>query len=558
MRGRLSRERMEADLGALAPLVRLTGEPDFDRAARWIADQLAGWGIDCTLHSLPLYLSNPVSARVEVAAPGGPLQAAALPRSFSADCPQGRTAPVFYDTRAHARQGLLAEEEWYRGARGAIVLADNFYEDYVQKLIRYGAAGLIHAWTSDEEVLHNETVCPVWGTPQPDNCHTLPQNLPVAGVTKSDGIRLFAGLRPGLNPERRATLYTRVEWKLGQAVFPVAEIPGDGDSFVLVGNHLDSWHQGVTDNGTGNVLALELARVLAGMAPLKRGVKIAWWPGHSNGRYAGSTWYCDTHFEQLRQHCVGLMNIDSPGSKNALEVGLSEAGGAYPALAQVVRRHTGQQEVAFSKLSRGADLSFFGADLPVHLHFDYCQAPPDKGRWDCAGCGGGWWWHSDQDLWDKADFDLLCRDGEIALDTVLVLAQSRALPLDASFLLPLFEGAVEELSADCDPAFDLAPTRAALVELRRALTAAPPLNDRQAKRVYGRLNLLLYTACDPYHFDNTFAVGRLPGLRICQGIRREETPPEDFLFALTAFRRQQNRLVAQLNDLISYLEHLRR
>jgi len=26
---------------------------------------------------------------------------------------------------------------------------------------------------------------------------------------------------------------------------------------------------------------------------LRRSVKIAWWPGHSTGRYAGSTWFTD-------------------------------------------------------------------------------------------------------------------------------------------------------------------------------------------------------------------------------------------------------------------------
>ncbi len=71
---------------------------------------------------------------------------------------------------------------------------------------------------------------------------------------------------------------------------------------MLIAGHFDSWHLGATDNATGNVACLELARVLyAQRDRLQRGVRIAWWPGHSNGRYTGSTWYVDHHWRS----CAG-------------------------------------------------------------------------------------------------------------------------------------------------------------------------------------------------------------------------------------------------------------
>ena len=91
----------------------------------------------------------------------------ALPRSFSAHCPDGVTAPLFYDVHAHDQLKPRQEQDWYAGARGCIVIGDNFYEDYVQKLRGYGVKGLIHLWTSEEPVLHYETVSPVWGTAEP-------------------------------------------------------------------------------------------------------------------------------------------------------------------------------------------------------------------------------------------------------------------------------------------------------------------------------------------------------------------------------------------------------
>ena len=68
----------------------------------------------------------------------------ALPRSFSAHCPDGVTAPLFYDVHAHDQLKPRQEQDWYAGARGCIVIGDNFYEDYVQKLRGYGVKGLIH------------------------------------------------------------------------------------------------------------------------------------------------------------------------------------------------------------------------------------------------------------------------------------------------------------------------------------------------------------------------------------------------------------------------------
>lgn len=85
-------------------------------------------------------------------------------------------------------------------------------------------------------------------------------------------------------------------------------------------SHYDSWDYGVTDNATGNAAVLELARVLS-QKQLRRGVKIAWWPAHSNGRYAGSTWYCDEQFEDLDARCVALVNMDSPGCMGAQRSG---------------------------------------------------------------------------------------------------------------------------------------------------------------------------------------------------------------------------------------------
>ncbi len=50
---------------------------------------------------------------------------------------------------------------------------------------------------------------------------------------------------------------------------------------------------------------------------LARGVRVAWWTGHSQGRYAGSQWYADNFWEDLHEHALININIDSPGAKGA-------------------------------------------------------------------------------------------------------------------------------------------------------------------------------------------------------------------------------------------------
>ena len=58
-----------------------------------------------------------------------------------------------------------------------------------------------------------------------------------------------------------------------------AEIPGtDGSGdFLLVGAHVDSWYEGITDNATGDAALIEMARVLAAQRDaLRRGVRFCW------------------------------------------------------------------------------------------------------------------------------------------------------------------------------------------------------------------------------------------------------------------------------------------
>ncbi len=69
----------------------------------------------------------------------------------------------------------------------------------------------------------------------------------------------------------------------------VADLPGTGrhkDEIVIIGGHLDSWHggTGATDNGAGSAVMMEVIRVLTKLKlPLDRTVRIALWSGEEQG-----------------------------------------------------------------------------------------------------------------------------------------------------------------------------------------------------------------------------------------------------------------------------------
>ena len=162
------------------------------------------------------------------------------------------------------------------------------------------------------------------GQRQRDLGHARPRRPalahPIPGCARQqpDGDALIEAASRGAS----ATLTTVVEEGWFDQVLPEVRIPGtdDPDRFVLLHGHYDSWDVGVGDNATGDACMLEAARVLhAHRGRLQRGVRICWWPGHSTGKFAGSTWYADAFARDLARGCVAHLNCDSPGCRDATD-----------------------------------------------------------------------------------------------------------------------------------------------------------------------------------------------------------------------------------------------
>lgn len=176
------------------------------------------------------------------------------------------------------------------------------------------------------------------------------------------------------------------------------EIPGESDEFVLLSAHYDSWHEGVTDNATGNALCLAMAELFHRHCHhLRRGPRIAWWPGHSNARYGGSTWYADRHRAELRERCVAQINVDSPGCRGGDVLKVNGSGAeCVDFLSRPVREEAGSPPEGVGTLGLDADQSFWGMDIALHLALKELPRPEDRNT-RSPGCGGGWWWHTEAD-----------------------------------------------------------------------------------------------------------------------------------------------------------------
>jgi hypothetical protein len=234
-----------------------------------------------------------------------------------------------------------------------------------------------------------------------------------------------------------------------RCLLPVVEIRGqeDPDEFLLVHGHYDSWYEGIGDNATGDAALLELARVLWALRDsLKRSVRIAWWPGHSTGRYAGSTWYADTFADEIDEHCIAQLDIDSPGCADATVyeevMWMAEA----DALCRSSIRDALGLDAQRVRPLRAGDYSFNQIG-PTGLYMLLSNIPIEerkrRGYYAVGGCGGNIAWHTPDDLMPVADLDILRRDLAVYLTTIVRILNAPLHPFD-------YSAAVDEIAAAID------------------------------------------------------------------------------------------------------------
>lgn len=547
----------------LSTLVRLSGSPEERQAVDYLMGRLDEFGVSYQLHTPTLFVSWPLGATLRVLGDDGfAVRAKTVSMSASTDGAQREGDLVYLPTGYAEDPGdifAVTAEIPDVDVRGKVVVTEGIpIEAKLAELSRRGAVAAVFA--GEGERIHEGICTDIWGSPDLDSMHRQP-TLPILAVNHPEGMRLIERARQG---GTRVAFSTTLDTRWRPIPILVAEIPGSTipEEFVLVHGHLDSWHVGVGDNATGDATLLEIARVLQQFtADLRRSVRIAWWSGHSHGRYAGSTWYADTFAIDLAENCVAQINCDSPGCRWAsvfTEVPWTEETGALAAGA--IRDVTGQ-EATWARAHRAGDYSFL--NLGISSLYMLSSTMPDdlrqeKGYYPVGGCGGNIEWHTEDDTLEIADRENLLRDIRIYATAVWRAACAPVPPFDFRLTLDAFERTLARYQEIAGDRFDLGRAVREIAALRPqldrfyaeldALSGRDPLDPdvRGAARAQLKLARILvpvnYAREGRFRQDPADNIPPLPDLALVERLAAAEPDSHEAHAAVVSLQRGLNRL----------------
>lgn len=556
VRKEISATQLQEHLTIFSTFFRDTGSEDEWRAARYLVEQLQSYGVRSEILEFDALISWPLEGRLIVLDDQGKAAESfeVRTRSFGAQTPAGGlTGELIFVPFQQPKPGEMifshrAVAGDYSGldVRGKFVLTSDGGPDGVLRAQERGAAGHIHIWPSDEDVTHEMICSSIWGTPTPETAERLPK-IPALGVKHALGERLRQLAQQG---QVRVLVESNVKTEWMHMPLATGFIPGNGAAdYLLVGAHIDSWYEGITDNATGDVALLEMARVLSMVREqLRCGVRFCWWPGHSTGRYAGSTWYADNYFRDLHEHCLGYLNIDSPGVRETTIFDCRYNMGEIEHItAGAVNEVTGQ-EPNLRRPLRAGDQSFLGVGLPSLGAFRMLALEhPDRKA--VGGCGGAYWWHSPEDTLDKADASILAEDVAVYITITLRVCQPAIIPYQFGASAQDFIDHLATLQETAGEHVDLSTVQAAATEYQEAarrLAASTATNVERRndglKRITRIINPVLFTIHGPYEMDPALQLPVLPGLAPLHELVQLAPTSDQYQFLRTKLIRQRNRI----------------
>lgn len=419
---------------AIARWERSSGEPDELASFEWIDEQMRAMGYRTALTHHRAYISLPGPATLEV--PGNGLSVRGISHAFAAQTPAE-------GVRARLIDPLLEPEA---DVAGAIVLVNGMGNGVTMRTWEArGTLGQVHV---HDDYLHESSLSPVWGNPTEEGLAQMPRT-PSLAIRQGNAATLRQKMAEG---PVEVTITTSVETEWRPIPLLVADLPGAPSTpYLLLSTHVDSWYYGAMDNGSANATTMEVARLLAPHAgELRRGLKVAFWSGHSHGRFAGSAYFADEHWLDLHEHCIAHVFVDSTGGLNATVVTEPPVMPQTHRLAAAVVNDVTGETFEGKRIGRFADQSFYGIGLNSifgTLSEQDAAVAGDGISFKTGGrrAGGlGWWWHTPDDTVDKVDEANLVRDTRIYLAAVYRLLTDRRLPFD-------YRPAIEEIIETLEP-----------------------------------------------------------------------------------------------------------
>jgi len=550
----------------IAEYIRISGSDEEAKSLEYVKKTLKSYGLRVQEHRFEAYIGYPESAELLLTGPESK-KIEGVSAALAPSTPEsGVESEVVYvgpgDEKAFSNVDV----------KGKLVLAEGLAEPEVAKRAdSYGAVGEIFI---NDLYPHDGIVSVVWGTPGYDSAPLLPQT-PCISINGQQGTYLKQLLSRG---KVTAKLIART-WR-GWRKIPVvtADLAGrtDQEKYVLLSGHIDSWYYGAMDNGSANAVMLEVARLMSmHRSKLRRGLRVAFWSGHSHGRYAGSTWYADNFWLDLEKNCVAHVNVDSLGAKGATVLTEASVMSETRDLAASVIQRMTRQKLSGHGFSRAGDQSFWGIGIPSlfmsvsEISTELGKKDPSVSTIDIFGpspSGFGWWWHTPHDTVDKIDPENLRRDAGVYALVTLALCADLILPLNYERTVQELRQILIEKQRIAEGIIDLRP----LVEQAdRLISALAKLNRRTARSktkrqaeaansVLMRLGRILipvmYTRNGRFKHDAAVPVPRVPCLEDIGLIAELDKSSDELKFLCHGLRRDLNQIADALNRALEVVD----
>lgn len=255
--------------------------------------------------------------------------------------------------------------------------------------------------------------------------YSLAQTVPMVDISLEDYGLLYRLATNGKSPKIKINTQSK---NLGntQTFNTIATIPGKTkpNEYVMLSAHLDSWDgaQGATDNGTGTILMMEVARLIRKYAPNNdRTIVIGHWGSEEQG-LNGSRAYIMDHPTEVQKIKV-LFNQDS-GTGRINYIGGQGFTNSYDYLGnwlqsvpEHIRKHI---KTDFPGMPQGGgtdNASFVAAGIPA---FNLSTQNWDYGQYT---------WHTNRDTYDKIVFKELEKN---VITTTLLTLEAANDPNDIS------------------------------------------------------------------------------------------------------------------------------
>lgn len=553
-------EHMWEDLGTFSRLERYTGSEAGEQAVDLILSRMEEYGIDVVRERYDIFRSLPLDGSLKViTSKGETLTFPLTPYVYSASCTNLK-APVIFDEAGRQKGGALMlfdtgkdvssqkdEAQRFSGMEGKIVVTLEASYDFAMKAKRAGALAIVTSYALNKK--HHGSLGSVWGNPDVDDLAGMYPWLPYGELMKDDSDKLVSLIDAGEITD--AIMNIRQDNQIVTASLPVATIHGQSEKFILISGHYDSWYEGMTDNAVANISMIEMARILKKYeGKLRRSVKLAWWCGHSDARYAGSTCFSDHHYMELQENCAVHLNMDIAGFGDLEHVSfLTSLFETDEFNMEILKEYNKETPEARKPMTRFADQTFWASRVPFTVmpkfgvyHFGTMDIP---------------FWHTPEDTFDKLNRESVLRDASCMLKLACYYVEAEQLPADFSGFLDFMAQELHDIQNHTEAEFDLSPVWPCLEKVKKSAARLEELmpgknSDDIIIKAGGELTRLVYSYSSRYEHDVALPQPRYPKLSIAVGKTRDNTTPDYYLALQTTFRRHVNRLVGQLG----YIEEL--